>query len=181
MKKILIAWLPFAVLVTALCGLVYATVQQNYRQNANDPQIQMAEDIADALETGKSPASFVSVAPVQSDIAKTLAPFVIIFDDSMHPIVSTAIVSGKTPIPPSGIFDFVKSHGEERLTWQPAEGVRIAAIVRFFAGSEPGFVLVGRSLREVEKREAQLGFFCLVAWIGLLVTTWFAAVFIAKN
>ena len=45
-------WLPFAVIVTAFCGLAYVTVQQALRQGANDPQIQMAEDAAAALDGG---------------------------------------------------------------------------------------------------------------------------------
>ena len=39
-------WLPMALVVTALCGVVYAAVFRNIRQSANDPQIQMAEDAA---------------------------------------------------------------------------------------------------------------------------------------
>jgi hypothetical protein len=41
-------WLPLAVAITILAGLVYATVQQSLRQGANDPQIQLAEDTAAA-------------------------------------------------------------------------------------------------------------------------------------
>ena len=39
---ILRRWLPIAASVTALCLLVYATVQQALRSGANDPQIQLA-------------------------------------------------------------------------------------------------------------------------------------------
>ena len=44
--RVLVSWLPLAVASTGMCLLVYATVQQNYRQSLNDPQIQMAEDAA---------------------------------------------------------------------------------------------------------------------------------------
>ena len=42
MRNILRHWFPLAVVATAFCGLVYVAVQQELRQNANDPQIQMA-------------------------------------------------------------------------------------------------------------------------------------------
>lgn len=31
-------------IVTVLCGLIYATVQHSYRGGANDPQLQMVKD-----------------------------------------------------------------------------------------------------------------------------------------
>ena len=56
-KKVLcqtfIAWLPFAIIIVIFSGLVYAIVQQNYRQSANDPQIQIAEDLATAISQGQ--------------------------------------------------------------------------------------------------------------------------------
>jgi hypothetical protein len=45
-------WFVLAVVTTVLSGLIYLAVQQSYRQSANDPQIQMAEDGAAALENG---------------------------------------------------------------------------------------------------------------------------------
>lgn len=58
--------------------------------------------------------------------------------------------------------------GENRLTWQPREGVRIAAVIVFY---QDGFVLAGRSLREVEIREAQVTQFAGLTWLLALVTT----------
>jgi hypothetical protein len=54
---------------------------------------------------------------------------------------------------PAGILDYVRTRGEDRVTWQPEPGVRIAAVVVHFKGTQPGFVLAGRSLREAEVRE----------------------------
>ena len=51
-KNIIRHWLPLAVLTFAFCGLVYLAVQQDLRIGANDPQIQMAEDIASAITGG---------------------------------------------------------------------------------------------------------------------------------
>jgi hypothetical protein len=35
-------------------------------------------------------------------------------------------------------------------------------------GSHPGFVLAGRSMREIEKRQAHVGNMALAAWLGML-------------
>ncbi len=61
LKNIFRIWLPFAVTVTAFCALTYAAVQQSFRQNANDPQIQLAEDAVDAIVDGKGVETVVPV------------------------------------------------------------------------------------------------------------------------
>ncbi len=45
-RKVLKQWLPLAIAITLLCGLVHVAVQQEVRLSANDPQIGMAEDLA---------------------------------------------------------------------------------------------------------------------------------------
>jgi hypothetical protein len=78
-KNIYKYWLPIFFTVTGVCGLVYLTTQQVLRMNANDPQIQMAEDAAAALDAGETPAALLPEDIV--DIATSLAPFLVIFDD----------------------------------------------------------------------------------------------------
>jgi hypothetical protein len=46
--------------------------------------------------------------------------------------------------------------------------VRIAAVVTGYSGANPGFVLVGRSMREVEKRIGQIELLCGITWIATL-------------
>jgi hypothetical protein len=41
-------------IVTVLCGLIYVTVQHSHRSGANDPQLQIALDLKDAIETNQS-------------------------------------------------------------------------------------------------------------------------------
>jgi hypothetical protein len=55
LRRALAFYVPVAVLATLCCGLVYALVQQDLRQSANDPQIQMAQDAARALDSGARP------------------------------------------------------------------------------------------------------------------------------
>jgi hypothetical protein len=165
-KSIFKNWLIVGLVTTAFCGLVYVTVQQMLRQGANDPQIQMAEDIARELENG---GIIPAVMPAnQVDLAHSLAPFVILFNDQGTQIASSGRLGGQSPAIPGGVLDYTRRHGEDRITWQPEPGVRIASVVIAYTGANPGFVLVGRSMREVERRIGQIELFCGVTWIATL-------------
>jgi hypothetical protein len=162
--------LVLAGIATVLGLALYAIPQQVLRQGANDPQIQLAVDTAARLESGA--AATDAIPPAEIDMARSLAPFVIAYDDQGHPLASQAKLNGGIPAPPSGIFDYVRAHGEERVSWQPilgsGHGVRIAAVVERVQGPHPGFVLAGRSLREVEVREAQVEQMAGLAWLAML-------------
>jgi hypothetical protein len=166
MSRVLLYWFPTALGITILSALVYLAVQQSYRQSANDPQIQLAEDAAAQLEAGQQPETLVGAGKVEID--RSLSTFLIIYDDAGQPLASSARLNGNIPTLPAGVFSSVRQSGEERLTWQPQEGVRSATVITHFGGSHPGFVLAGRSLREVEKREAQLTQFVGFAWLAAL-------------
>jgi hypothetical protein len=149
---------------------LYAIPQQVVRNGANDPQIQLATDAVARLEDGASPSEAISAGNV--DMARSLAPFIIAYDDQGKPLASQANLNGGIPVLPGGVFDYVRQHGEERVSWQPilgnTRGVRIAAVVERVRGAHPGFVLAGRSLREVEAREAQVQQMAGVTWIGMI-------------
>jgi hypothetical protein len=163
------AWPVVAVAVTALCALIYLAVQTDLRIGANDPQIQLAEDTAAALAQGKLPPELVPAATV--DIASSLSPHLTVFDEQGHPLQSSARLEGSIPTPPAEVFAYARSHADNRFTWQPRLGVRIAAVVKYHGGPKPGFVLAGRSLREVEKQEAQLTSVVALAWVLTLGAT----------
>jgi hypothetical protein len=156
---------------TVLALFLYAIPQQVLRLGANDPQIAMAGDAAARLEQGQPPSEAVP-AGSEVDMARSLSPFVIAYDDTGTPIASQAQLNGQTPVPPRGVLDYVRTHGEERISWQPLrtaeQRVRIAAVVQRVGGAHPGFVLAGRSLREVESREEQVLRMAQVAWIAML-------------
>lgn len=169
MKLFFIAkfFIPLAFITTLLCGLVYVSSQQILRQSANDPQIQIAEDLVLHLDMGESPENLVGSHKI--DISRSLSTFVILYAISGKDILSTGDLNNKTPSLPVGVLNQARSTGENRLTWQPTEGVRIASVVVPYKN---GYVLVGRSLREVEKREDQLlfitSFIYLISLIGSL-------------
>lgn len=177
-----ISWLPLAVAVTGMCLLAYATVQQNYRQSLNDPQIQMAEDGAAHLAAGDVPASIVPRGQTV-DIAQSLAPWIAIYDSSGHPLESSAILDGAPPQLPIGVFDQARfgtgkdtrEPNENRVSWQPRAEVRSAVVVVWTPATKQ-FVVVGRNMREVERREGRLGAFVGLAWVVMLVATFFTQI-----
>jgi sulfur relay (sulfurtransferase) DsrF/TusC family protein len=169
MVEFLKIWLPTAIVITALCGLVYLAVQQNLRMGANDPQIQMAEDAALALASGQSPASLVQSTRV--DIAKSLSPYLVIYDDNGNVIAFSGVLDGQVPPLPDGVLAFVKTHGQDRITMQPRPGVRMATVIQHYQGETSGFVLAGRSLREVEVREDQALLEAGITWALTIFAT----------
>jgi len=141
------------VIVTAIFGSIELAVQQDYRLSANDPQIQIAEDLAMSLNLGKTP----QWNPIDNiDASRSLATFVGIYDATGTPILNTGPIlldGGKMAVPPAGVFVYARTYGEDRITWQPKEGLRYAAVVVSYKN---GYIMVARSLREVEIREAKL-------------------------
>ena len=161
--RLLYKAIGLSAIVTLLCGLVYSAAQQDIRLSANNPQIQMAEDIAVKLAHDEPVNSVVSSTMV--NIAESLSPFVMVFDVEGHVLVSQAMLDGTIPMPPQGVFSFVGTKGEDRVTWQPRLGVRMAAVVVKVGGANSGYILVGRSLREVEALEDHIFRIVLIGWI----------------
>jgi hypothetical protein len=166
LRRLVLAWLPFGVAAVALTGVVYVTAQQLLRLGANDPQIQLAHDAASALMAGQDPREVLPPGPME--ISSSLAPFGLVYDLDGTVLASTAGLQGEIPELPEGVREFARDHGEDRVTWQPEEGVRIAAVVVPFAG---GTVLMGRSLREVEHRIDTLGQLAVIGLAATLLAT----------
>ena len=180
--------LVLAGISTVLALALYAIPQHVLRQDADDPQLQLADDLAARLEQGVAPAE--AVPPGQVDMARSLSPFVIVYDDQGQPLASQAQLDGSAPAPPAGVFDYVRRNGEERVSWQPrlgsvstrdekvavegkigahrGHGLRIAAVVERVGGAHPGFVLAGRSMQQVEERIGQVEQMAGLAWIAML-------------
>ncbi len=187
--NILKHFLPLAIVITATCGLVYGAVQQDLRQSANDPQIQIAEDIAGAIDHGQPPQTIIP--PFKVDISKSLAPYVIIYDKDGNVLQSGVQLDGKTPDVPRGVFNvsqwknpIIGHHltlgtptDETRFTWQPKDDVRSAAVIKKFSGAGGGYVLAGRSLREVEARVMRLLLYVGLAWVVTMGATFIAVTF----
>ncbi len=175
------AFATAVVTLTMACGLGYAVVQQALRSGANDPQLQLSEDGARALDGGAAPSSLVGPGSAAAglagaalvDPAVSLAPFVVVYDASGAPLAANATLDGGTPKPPDGVLETARSSGIDKVTWQPEAGVRIAAVVVRWSG---GTVLAGRSLRNVEEQEDRTLLLAGAAWLAGLVLIAVAAI-----
>lgn len=160
-------FLPLVFIMTITMGLVYVVEQQNFRMNANDPQIQLAEDFADQLSAGRTVASINTSNSV--DMAKSLSLFIFIYDEAGNIVAGSGKLDGQYPTLPVGVLDYTKKAGQNRITWEPQSGLRFALVIIPYSGAQSGFVAVGRSLREVEQRVGTLAMQVLGAWFAGLV------------
>lgn len=160
-------------IVTVLSGLIYISVQQSQRSEANDPQLQIARDISDHLNKNQSIERLMAGDTVE--ISQSLAVFEVLYDSNGEPVRSTGLLDGKLPKIPKGVFEFTKTTGEDVLTWQPRSGIRMAMVIESVRLPDISFVAVGRSLKEVEKRINSLRTMLLIGWlvcIGILFFHW---------
>ncbi|GAC1428280.1 MAG: hypothetical protein NVSMB58_01310 [Terriglobales bacterium] len=147
-------------LTTFIAGTGGVVSQQVLRMSANDPQTQLAEDGAQRVSAGENPSTVVSDRKI--NMATSLAPFVIIYDEAGRPVAASGYLDGSIPTPPKGVFDFVRANRQETLTWQPRHGVRIASVI---ALTNNGFVVAGRNMREVEYRKGEILKIVTTGWL----------------
>ena len=171
-------WIGLMMLLTAGCLGAYVVMQQGERLGANDPQVQLAEDAAAALEHGRTAAQVVGSDTV--DVARSLAPFVVVLDDTDAPLASSGQLDGRTPVPPRGMLAAVRATGEERLTWAPRPGVRLASVARRVRGPRPSVVVAARSLREAERRITTIGHLIVFGWCISAIGLAIAVVLVAR-
>jgi len=175
-RRAVAIFLPVAVLATALAGLIYVEVQQDLRGGANDPQYQLAEDAAARLDAGATPGSVLDAAdPV--DLGADLGAFVIVFDSNHRIIATNATLDGGSPAPPQAVLDAARPGSPSAVTWQPRDGVRIAAVTVAWNG---GFVLAGRSLRRVEQQESTAELIAGAAWAATMIALLLASLATAR-
>ena len=162
------AWLAMAAVWSgAMAGNVLLQ-HQVLREQGNDPQVQMAEDAAATLARGSDPKSlFAAAAPVE--IERSLAPWLVVYDAAGVPLASTGALHGAAPKMPGDLLQVALASGGLRRTWQPQPGVRQALVIVPLRQGSAGFVVAGRSLREVEARKLAVLHLALIGWgIGLL-------------
>ena len=143
-------WLGILALMMLIFGTIEGVGQQIQRNAANMPQIQLAEDGAAQLNSTGNILGLVNTPRV--DIAKSLAPFVIVYDKSGHPFAGNGFLNGKLAAAPIGILQASTGQDYNSITWQPQPDVRIAAVT---TTSNMYYVLSGRNLKEVEANEQE--------------------------
>src|SRR2546426_504951 len=108
-------FLLLAAMSTVICLAIYVSVQQTYRNNANDPQVEAAQTISNVMDQGV-PADAITGQSDQVDLEKSLSLFISIFDKDGKLVSSTGKIGNDSPTPPPGMFDYLKAHGQERFT-----------------------------------------------------------------
>jgi hypothetical protein len=180
LKRAAVVFLPLAVLMSCLTGMVYLVAQQGLRSGADELPQQLAVDAAAALDAGAEPATVVAggawAGNPQVDLATSLSPFMVVFDHGTKVLATNAQLDGGDPIPPAGVLAAAASNRPNRVTWQPRPGVRIATVSARWTG---GTVLAGRSLREVERREDLMLQLSLLGWAGSLAAVGVASLIAA--
>lgn len=177
MNRRLVPWVLSLVLVTFFCLLLLFVVQKMYRQAANHPQIQIAEDAAAAFEQNQFTnetlkSSFESFVPSigQVDLGSSLSPWIQVYDASREVIESSVSIqeAQTTPRVSSELFEGLSKRDQIRLTWQPRKGIRQAIVITKFSGLRSGYIVVGRSLREVEDQIRILTVIISAAWFVMV-------------
>jgi len=180
----LVAWLPVAVVATVLAATCYAMAQQLTRSGADDGPRALAQRAADSLARGDPPAQ---VAPAVSvDLATDLGPFITVYDAAGAVQASTALLDGVPLALPQGVLAEARTHGSDRVTWQPRAGVREAVIaLPWRSASARGVVVAGASLQPAEEREDQLLLLLLAGWLvamaGSLAATGIGAIWLGSG
>ncbi len=165
-------WFPLVITLTMVTMFVFIGVQFSARTGANDPQVQMADEVVQSLSKDIVPAIFMSEDTIA--IESDLSPYIVVFDANRSPIMGNGLLNGELPTLPSGVFDRTLQAGESRFTWSPESGVRHASVLRHYQDERnilSGYVLSGRSLQEPEYRIAMFGYLTIFFWLlSVLVT-----------
>lgn len=153
-------------LISLFSGLVFIATQQSLRLSADDPQVQITQDILNSLSQGADPKQ---LSPTTVDMAGATSAFVIIYDNNQKAVGTTVELDKKTPVPSPQVFEKTKKNNENRFTWEPKKGLRQATVMVKY---KDGYVLVGKSLGEIENRVKLILRIVGVAWIvGIAATT----------
>lgn len=180
MKKVFLMWIPFVLILSFFSFVVYIVVGQSVRSAANDTQAEVIEHVLREVYADPHLDLTRLLGPV-IDIKENLAPFVIVFNNGGVPVASSAVLNGGTPVPPAGVFKYLLKHDDHRFTWQPEKGVRIAVVMRKLEGEPYGFILAGRSLREVERRKGEMGFLVVLSFVVGLGATFIYSYIVSRK
>jgi hypothetical protein len=139
---------PVAILVIVF-GTIYGVAQQAQRNDANMPQIQLAEQNAASLnKTG----NVQTLSQSYIDLGSSLDPFVIIYDKNGTPVSGSGYLNGALPQIPKGVLTSSKGKDYHAVTWQPTGKLRFATVA---VAANDFYVVSGRSLKIVEQNETK--------------------------
>lgn len=147
------------IMLALFFGTVYGVAQQSLRGSANDPQIQIAQDAAYALDRDATPASLITQ---KVDANVSLAPFTTIYDLNGGVVANNSYIGLQpTPAIPYGVLQHA-ANAYNAVTWQPQPGVRLAAVA---VKSRNYYVVSARSLKETNKRIDAMSIVVAIGWV----------------
>ena len=162
MKSSIITHFTASALFCLVILLVYATVQQTYRSAANDPQMQLARDIAEDIKYTREYRYYLNTT---IDPRQSLGTFMQLYNEKGQLLFSGGTINGKAPQIPKGVLENANQYSENAVTWQPAADVRLATVAEYTMKPDTAYVVVARSMQEVELRESRLTQMIILSWI----------------
>jgi hypothetical protein len=165
LSKSFVLFLIAEMILTAGCLLVYVSVQQSYRNAANDPQIQTVSELKYKLSDSGLDTSVISKEKIELS-GGSLSLFVIIYNSDKNPVMSSVLLNGKIPRIPVGVLQASLEKEINLVTWQPAKSLRYALAVVHSDGKFQGYIVCGRSLKSAEDRISQLNIFVILIWLA---------------
>ena len=154
--------------ISVIFVTLYGVVQYNLRAAANDPQVQMSQDGARNLVNGMTPQGIVgSTVPIE----KSLSAFTIVYYHDGTVAATSATLNNEPPKLPIGVLKATSEKKPHTITWEPKQGVRIATAV---TATPNYYVVVGRNIAEVEKREQTSLLIVLAGWMITIVILYLA-------
>jgi hypothetical protein len=95
----------------------------------------------------------------------------VVYSADGTPTAGNGYLDGALPKMPSGVFSEAYVNHENRITWQPRSDIRSAVVIVGIGGGRKGYVMVGRSLKETERRISNLTLQVGVGCVGTLVAS----------
>ena len=174
-KETVFAW----VVMTISFGVIYKINVESLRSKADSPQLVVSETVADKLSSGRSLDIFLNERLV--DVDNSLSPYVIVFDNQIKLVFSTARIKGKVPSVPSDLIEDSMENGVKTVTWQPENGNKQALVVRHYRGANrEGYVASGRSLAETEAKTKKVVNLLMWLWVVSLLVIFIFNVLVGR-
>ncbi len=171
MKKYGVHWLFSVLVLTLIFGVVYKVSQINLDHSLYAPlaheAVNKAWQGAFEIEAGEQPEA--PATKVNLEIAHN--PFVSYYDQDKNLISSSAVIDDQTPTLPENVFDNTMAFSRDYFSWQPKEGVNVAAVAASM-GPDKGIVVIGQKRQVADYHLGRLKKTILIGWLtGLILLT----------
>lgn len=163
-------YLLTAIVLTVAFGTMYGLVQQLGRMQANDTPTLLATQAAKQLDAN---LGLDSIQMGATNLANKPVPFVIVYSKDGKAVGGSGYIDSKLAVVPKGVLTHAKSGKNNAVTWEPKDGVRLAAVV---VAAKNYYVLGGQSLQATEAHAQRLLWLTLAGYgVSLLILIAYAA------